>query len=46
MKSLRYAILYLVALFGSARAHFHLPKGDLELKTYPKVSAAELAVMH
>lgn len=45
MKSLRYAILCLAALIGSALAHLHLPKGDLELKNYPKVSAAEFAVM-
>lgn len=45
MKSLMYALLCLAALIGSALAHFHLPKGDLELKTYPKVSAAEFAVM-
>ncbi|MGF6419702.1 hypothetical protein ABH900_003216 [Stenotrophomonas sp. AN71] len=35
----------MAALIGSTLAHFHLPKGDLELKTYPKVSAAEFAVM-
>ncbi|QZN79095.1 hypothetical protein K5K93_10620 [Stenotrophomonas sp. DR822] len=46
MKSLTYALLCLAALIGSALAHFHLPKGDLELKTYPKVSDAEFAVMH
>lgn len=47
MKSLTYAAdaLCLAALIGSALAHFHLPKGDLELKTYPKVTAAEFAVM-
>ncbi len=45
MKSLMYALLCLAALIGSALAHFHLPTGDLELKTYPKVSAAEFAVM-
>jgi len=45
MKSLMYALLCLAALIGSALAHFHLPKGNLELKTYPKVSAAEFAVM-
>lgn len=45
MKSLTYAVLCLAALIGSALAHFHLPKGDLELKTYPKVSATEFAVM-
>ena len=46
MKSLTYALLCLAALIGSALAHFHLPKGNLELKTYPKVSDAEFAVMH
>lgn len=45
MKSLMYALLCLAALIGSALAHFHPPKGDLELKTYPKVSAAEFTVM-
>lgn len=47
MKSLTYgaAALCLAVLIGSALAHFHLPKADLELKTYPKVSAAEFAVM-
>ncbi len=46
MKSLKHAVLSLAALIGSALAHFHLPKGDLELKVYPKVSDAEFAVMH
>lgn len=46
MKSLRHAVLCLAALIGSALTHFHLPKGDLELKIYPKVSDAEFAVMH
>ncbi len=45
MKSLTYAVLCLAALIGSALAHFHLPKGDLELKTYPKVSATEFSVI-
>ena len=45
MKSLTYAVLCLAALIGSALAHFHLPNGDLELKTYSKVSAAEFSVM-
>lgn len=45
MKSLTYAVLCLAALIGSALAHFHLPKGTLELKSYPKVSAAEFADM-
>lgn len=45
MKSLTYALLCLAALIGSALAHFHLPKGHLELKTYPKVSATDFAVM-
>lgn len=45
MKSLTYAVLCLAALIGSALAHFHLPKGTLELKAYPNVSAAEFAVM-
>lgn len=45
MKSLTYAVLCLAALIGSALAHFHLPKDDLELKTYPKVSAAEFSGM-
>jgi len=35
MKSLTYAVLCLAALIGSALAHFHLPKGDLELKAHP-----------
>jgi hypothetical protein len=45
MKSLTYALLCLAALIGSALAHFHLPQGHLELKTYPKVSGAAFAVM-
>lgn len=45
MKSLTYAVLCLAALIGSALAHCHLPKDDLELKIYPKVSATEFAVM-
>lgn len=45
MKSLTYAVLCLAALIGSALARFHLPKGDLELKTYPKVSATEFSVI-
>lgn len=45
MKSLTYAALCLAALTGSALAPFHLPKGNLELKSYPKVSAAEFAVV-
>lgn len=45
MKSLTYAVLCLAALIGSALTHCHLPKDDLELKTYPKVSATEFAVM-
>ncbi|MCW0216987.1 MAG: hypothetical protein OJI67_01580 [Prosthecobacter sp.] len=35
----------MTALIGSTLAYFHLPKGDLELKTYPKVSAAEFTFM-
>lgn len=45
MKSLKYAIVYVAALIGVAFANLHLPKGDLELKTYPKVSTAEFAAM-
>lgn len=45
MKSLRYALLCLAALIGSALAHLHLPKGALELRTFPRVSDAEFAVM-
>lgn len=45
MKSLTYSIVFVVALIGAALANFYLPKGDLELETYPKVSAAEFAVM-
>ncbi len=45
MKSLMYAIVYVAALIGAALANFHLPKAELELKTYPSVSAADFAVM-
>lgn len=45
MKSLTHAVLCLAALIGSTLVHFHLPKGDLELKAYVKVSAAEFAAM-
>ncbi len=45
MKSLMYAAVYLAVLLGTALAHLHLPKGELKLRTYPKVSAAEFAVM-
>lgn len=45
MKSLRYANVYVEALIGTALASLYLPKGELELKTYPEVSAAEFAVM-
>lgn len=45
MKSLMYAVVYVAVLLGTALAHLHLPKGELELRTYPKVSATEFAVM-
>ncbi|CAO3301211.1 TPA: hypothetical protein QEL04_002756 [Stenotrophomonas maltophilia] len=45
MKSLRYANVYVAALMGAALANLYLPKGELELKTYTKVSAAEFAAM-
>ena len=45
MKSLTYSIVFVAALIGAALANFYLPRGDLELKAYPKVSAAEFAVM-
>ncbi|ENB4167577.1 hypothetical protein JY412_17490 [Stenotrophomonas maltophilia] len=45
MKSPRYANVHVAALIGAALANLYLPKGELELKTYPKVSAAEFAVM-
>jgi hypothetical protein len=44
MKSLMYAIVYVALLLGTALAHLHLPKGELELRTYPNVSATEFAV--
>lgn len=45
MKSLMYAIVYVAVLLGTALAHLHLPKGELELRTCPNVSATEFAVM-
>lgn len=45
MKSLTYAVLCLAALIGSALAHPYLPKGGLELRTLPRASDAEFAVM-
>lgn len=45
MKSLTYTIVFVAAFTGAVLANLHLPKGELELKTYPKVSAAEFAVM-
>lgn len=45
MKSLMYAVVYVAVLLGTALAHLHLPKGELALRTYPKVSATEFAVM-
>ncbi|MBA0296091.1 hypothetical protein D7Y52_15595 [Stenotrophomonas maltophilia] len=45
MKSLTYSIVFVAALIGAVLTHFHLPKGALELKACPKVSAAEFAVM-
>ncbi|MFB5857036.1 hypothetical protein WAB97_014425 [Stenotrophomonas maltophilia] len=45
MKSLMYSIVFVVALIGAALANFYLPKGDLELETYSKVSPAVFAVM-
>lgn len=45
MKSLMYAVVYLAVLLGTALTHLYLPKGELELRTYPKVSATEFAVM-
>jgi hypothetical protein len=45
MKSLTYAVVYVAVLLGTALTHRYLPKGELELRTYPKVSATEFAVM-
>ncbi len=45
MKSLTYSIVFVAALIGAALANFYLPKDNLELKTYPKVSAAEFSIM-
>ncbi len=45
MKSLRYSLVLVVALIGAALANLHLPKAELELETYQKVSAAEFAAM-
>ncbi|MBB5530136.1 hypothetical protein GGD72_000898 [Stenotrophomonas maltophilia] len=45
MKSVRYANVYVVALIGAALASLYLPEGELELRTYPRVSASEFAVM-
>lgn len=45
MKSLTYTIVFFAACIGAVLANLHLLKGQLELKTYPKVSAAEFAVM-
>ncbi len=45
MKSLTYTIVFAAALVGAVIANLHLPKGEVELKTYHNVSAAEFAVM-
>ncbi|MEN5287383.1 hypothetical protein ABE494_15725 [Stenotrophomonas lactitubi] len=45
MKSLIYALAVLAALLGVAFADSCLPKTGLELRTYQKVSDAELAFM-
>lgn len=45
MKSLTYALLFLAALIGSALVYLDLPKGGLEIGTFPRVSDAEFAVM-
>jgi hypothetical protein len=45
MKPLTYALLCVAALIGSRLAHLYLPKGGLEVRTLPKVSDAEFAVM-
>ncbi len=45
MTSLTYAVLYVAVLLGTALTHRYLPKGELELRTYPKVSATDFAVM-
>ena len=37
--------MYVAVLLGAALTNLHLPKGELELKPYPKVSATEFAVM-
>ena len=42
MKSLTYAVVYVAVLLGTALTHRYLPKGELELRTYPKVSALSL----
>lgn len=45
MKSLRYSLVLVVVLIGAALANLHLPKAELELETYQKLSAAEFAAM-
>ncbi len=45
MKSLTYSIVSVAASIGALLANLLLPNGELELKTYPKVFAAEFAVM-
>lgn len=45
MESLKGTILFVAASTGAVLANVHLPKGELELKIYPKVSAAEFAAM-
>lgn len=36
MKSLMYANVYVAVLLGTALSHLHLPKDELELRTYPR----------
>lgn len=45
MKSMRYSLVLVVVLIGAAIAKLHLPKEELELESYQKVSAAEFAAM-
>jgi len=43
MKYLRYAIACATPLMGAALANLHLPKGELDLRTYLRVPVTEFA---
>ncbi len=45
MESLRYCLVLVVVLIGAALANLYLPKAEIELETYQKVTAAEFAAM-